>query len=300
MGRLDGRVGFITGGARGQGRAIAAKLAAEGADIVLCDICSQIESVAYPLATQDDLRATADLIESAGRECMAEAVDVRDLPALTDFAQRAVERFDRIDVVCANAGIVSYGAFWELSQQAWDDMIAVNLTGVFNTVKAVAPGMMQRRRGSIILTSSVNGVEAAGAITHYTAAKAGVIGLAKSFALELGPFGVRVNCILPGPVLTPMTDNPPTRDYILQKEGATTADFIEATRGWHLLRGRPCLPASAIADTIIWLASDESLNITGAEIPVDAGHLVLPGINLAPVHDDDQIAFDFEANALTP
>lgn len=297
MGRLDGRVALITGAARGQGRAIAAKFAAEGADLVLCDICAQIASVAYPMGTRDELAQTAAMVRGAGRGCVAEVADVRDPSALTELVSTAVDRFGRLDIVCPNAGIVSFQRFWELSQAAWDDVLAVNLTGVFNTVRAAAPPMMERGQGTIVLTSSTNGVEAGAALTHYTAAKAGVLGMLQSFALELGPYGIRVNCVLPGPIMTPMTDNDQVRGYATRRPDATREDLAEATRNWVLLAGRRALPAAAVADAIVWLASDESVHITGAQIPVDAGHLVLPGFNHSPV--DNGMKLDYDGNALS-
>lgn len=297
MGRLDGQVALITGAARGQGRAIAAKFAAEGADLVLCDLCAQIASVAYPMGTADELEETAAMVRDAGRGCIAEIADVREAEALEALVAAAVERFGRLDVVCPNAGIVSFRRFWELSREAWDEMIAVNLTGVFNTVSAAAPAMMERRTGSIILTSSTNGVEGGAGLTHYTAAKAGVLGMLQSFALELGPFGIRVNAVLPGPIMTPMTDNAQVRRFATGRSDATRQDLAEATRNWVVLAGRSALPAAAVADAMIWLASDESLHVTGATIPVDAGHLVLPGFNHAPVRDGPRL--DYDANALS-
>ncbi|HEX4305866.1 MAG TPA: mycofactocin-coupled SDR family oxidoreductase [Solirubrobacterales bacterium] len=298
MGRLDGQVAFITGGARGQGRAIAAKFAAEGADIVISDLCAQIGSVPYEMATAADLQETAALIEGAGRRCIAAEVDVRDLAALEALVARTVEELGRIDVVCANAGIVNFHPLWELEEDVWDDMIDVNLTGVFKTVKAVAGPLMEAKHGSIILTSSVNGKEAGPEMSHYVAAKHGVLGLMRSFAYELGPYGIRVNSVLPGPILSPMADNEPTRSWIFRRSGATREDYLEATRNWHLLRGRPSLPASVIADAMIWLASDESAQVTGLEVAVDAGHMVLPGMNMDPVKDPALGGFDYDANAL--
>jgi SDR family mycofactocin-dependent oxidoreductase len=296
VGRLDGRVALITGAARGQGRAIAAKFAAEGADLLLCDICAQLESVRYPMGTVDELDETVALVRSHGRDCIAEIADVRDLDALEAVVAKGVERFGRLDAVCANAGIVSFKGFLELSRDAWDEMIAVNLTGVFNTVRAAAPPMIERGHGSVVLTSSTNAVEGGQGLSHYTAAKAGVLGLLQAFALELAPFGIRVNAVLPGPVLTPMTDNAQVRLYATGRRDATTDDLAEATRSWVALAGRHALPASAVADTAIWLASDESLNVTGVQIPVDAGHLVLPGHNHAPVREG--AAFDHATSAL--
>jgi SDR family mycofactocin-dependent oxidoreductase len=298
MRRLDGRVALITGGARGQGRAIAAKFASEGADIVIGDICEQLPTVPYPMSTTDDMEETVRLVESAGQRCLAQICDVRSLPQLEALLARALEEFGQIDIVCANAGIVNFHPLWELTEEIWDETLDVNLTGVWKTVRAVAPHMMERRSGSIILTSSVNGREAGPEMAHYVAAKHGVIGLLRSFAYELGPHGIRVNAVLPGPILSPMADNEATRSWIFRRPNATREDYLAATRNWHLLRGRPSLPTSVIADAMIWLASDESAQVTGVEIPVDAGHMVLPGMNMDPIVDEELGTFDYDATAV--
>jgi NAD(P)-dependent dehydrogenase (short-subunit alcohol dehydrogenase family) len=194
---------------------------------------------------------------------------------------------------------VNFHPFWELTEDVWDEMIAVNLTGVWKTVRAVAPHMMERRSGSIILTSSVNGREAGPEMAHYVAAKHGVIGLLRSFAYELGPHGVRVNAVLPGPILSPMANNEATRSWIFRRPGATLEDYLQATRNWHLLRGRPSLPTTVIADAMIWLASDEAAQVTGVELPVDAGHMVLPGMNMDPIVDEEVGTFDYDGTALS-
>jgi SDR family mycofactocin-dependent oxidoreductase len=284
--RLAGRVAFITGGARGQGRAIARKFASEGADIVTCDSCAAIDTVPYELSSADDLNATQAMVESLGRECIADIADVRSQDELDAVVEKGISQFGKIDIVCANAGIHSFAPFWEMSEETWDTVIAVCLTGVWHTAKAVAPHFIERQDGCMILTSSVMGRETGPDLAHYAAAKHGVIGLTKSFAYELGPYNVRVNAILPTVVHDKMGDNPATREWVFGHPGATTEDYVAATRNWHLLRGRAALPPSAIADAAIWLASDEARNVTGLELAVDAGHMTLPGYNHEPVVDE--------------
>jgi SDR family mycofactocin-dependent oxidoreductase len=280
MGRLDDKVALITGAARGQGRAIALKFAAEGADIVICDVCSDLPTVEYPLADSAELEETRAAVSALGRRCIAEVVDVRDQEALDALVARAVTELGRIDIVCPNAGIVSYGMFWELDEETWQVQLDVNLTGVWHTVKAVAPQMIEHCSGSIIFTSSTNGREAGPNNSHYTVTKHGVVGLMKAVAVELGGYGVRANAILPGPVMSPMIDNEPSRHRFTGRHGTTTEDLVDATRKWVLLRGQAALPPEAVADAMIWLASDESASVTGIELPVDAGHLALAGLNL--------------------
>ncbi|HEX4305870.1 MAG TPA: mycofactocin-coupled SDR family oxidoreductase [Solirubrobacterales bacterium] len=281
MNRLDGKVAFITGGARGQGRAIAAKFAQEGADIVVSDICADLSSIEYPLGREDDLAETVELVESYGRRCLSGIADVRDQAALDEVVARATAELGGIDIVCPNAGIAGWGLIWELSEQDWIEQIEVNLNGPWRTIKAVAPGMIERGRGgSLIFTSSTNGHEPGPNNSHYTASKHGVLGLMKAAAVELGPYGVRANAVMPGPVMSAMIDNDVSRERFTGTSPGTTAELAAATENWVILRDSGALAPSVIADAMIWLASDESGSVTGVSIPVDAGHLVLAGLDL--------------------
>ncbi|MGH9294393.1 MAG: mycofactocin-coupled SDR family oxidoreductase, partial [Acidimicrobiales bacterium] len=206
MKRFQGKVVLITGAARGQGRAHALAFAAEGADIVALDICGQISSVPYEMATPAELEETAEGVAKAGARVLARACDVRSQTELEEAVKQASDELGPIDVLVANAGIFGLAPVWEITETAWADMMDVNLTGVWRSVKAVAPSMMERRGGSIVLTSSVNGAEAGVGFGHYVAAKHGVVGLMRSVALELGPYGIRCNAVMPGAVDTPMTD----------------------------------------------------------------------------------------------
>jgi SDR family mycofactocin-dependent oxidoreductase len=294
MSRLDGKVALITGGARGQGRAIARKFASEGADVVICDIAAQIPWVPYPMSTVDDLNETAALVEAEGRTCIAEVADVRDQAALDALVARAIDELGKVDIVIAQAAIADFKPLWEITDEEWRDVVEVTLTGSWHTVKAIAPHMMERGSGCIVFTSSLNGIEGGPNYAHYIAAKHGVCGLMKATAIELGPYNVRVNAVLPGPIDTPIVDNPAHRDRIVGREGATREEYLDSTRRWFLLRGRRSLPARAVADAMTWLVSDEAKHITGVELPVDAGHNVLPGLNAAPIVD--AAAFDEETS----
>jgi SDR family mycofactocin-dependent oxidoreductase len=282
-GRLHDKVVWITGGARGQGRAIATKFASEGADIVVSDICAQIEDVPYPTASDADLLETKRLVESFGRRCLAEIADVRDQAALDRVVAASIGAFGKIDVLCANHGIASWRPVWEISENEWQTQLDVNLTGVWHATKAVVPHMMERQSGCLILTSSTNGKIAYPNMAHYTAAKHGVLGLMKSLALELGPHNVRANALLTGPIHTPMADNPATLAGLFGRPDATTTDYVNATRHYFALRGRTALPPSAVADALIWLASDEAANVSGLELVLDGGHSILPPYNPAPI-----------------
>jgi SDR family mycofactocin-dependent oxidoreductase len=279
MGRLDDKVAFITGGARGQGRAIAEKLAGEGADIVICDLCEPLPTMQYPGATTADLDETRERVEALGRRCIADVVDVRDGMGLERLAARAVEELERIDILCANAGLAAWVPFSELTESQFREMMDVNVTGVFLSAKAVAPYMIERRSGTIIVTSSVNGKEPGKGLTHYVASKHAVLGLMKNLALELGPHRIRVNAVMPSAINTMMGNNPTNSEWIFGRPDATEEDYLVATRNWHVLRNLPAMPPDVVADAIAWLVSDEARNITGVELPVDGGHLVLPGFN---------------------
>jgi len=298
MGRLDGRVGFITGGARGQGRAIAAKFASEGADIAICDVPLRSPNLAYETATEADLEATAALIRSSGRRCLTGVVDVRDQEGLSAFAQQVWDEYGRIDIVCANAGIVSWGSTLEMPEHIWQEVLDVNLTGIWKTVKATAPFMIRRGEGSIIITTSTNSVEPLRNIAAYVAAKHGALGLMRVFALELGEHGIRVNAVAPGLVATPMSDNPAVYRTTFGREGVTREEYIRAGHNWTALKGRNALSAADVADVAIWFASDESQHVTGIEINIDAGHMVLPGFNTSPVVDPGLPIRDYDVTAL--
>jgi SDR family mycofactocin-dependent oxidoreductase len=283
MGLLDGKVALITGGARGQGRAHALTSAREGADVVLVDIADQLETVPYAMATADDLGETVRQVEALDRRALAVTADVRDQGQLDEAVRRGIAEFGKIDILIANAGIWTQGPFWELSEQSWDEMIGVNLTGVWKSAKAVAPHMIERQSGSIVITSSVNGLEPGLNYAHYVAAKHGVIGLMKNIALELAPHGVRCNSINPGAIKTPMTDHQGAWDMFAGHPGRTEADMLEGGYHFHALKGMTFLPPEVIANTALYLNSELAAAVTGVTIPVDAGHMLLTGVNPAPV-----------------
>lgn len=282
MGRLDGKVAFITGGARGQGRAIAEKFASEGADIVISDLGANVlKSIEYELGTHEELLETKKLVEERGQRCVAELADVRDQDQLDAVVEQALNEFGHIDIVVPNAGIAGWGLSWELSEEDWAETMDINLAGPWRTVKACAPSMIERNEGgSFIFTASTNGHEPGPNNAHYTASKHGVLGLMKAVAFELGQYGIRSNAIMPGPVMSAMIDNDVSRGRFIGKTPGTSEELFEATKNWVMLRGFGGLAPYRIADAMIWLASDEAAAVTGIEIPVDAGHLMLPGLNL--------------------
>lgn len=280
MGTLDGKVALVTGGARGQGLAHAHALAKEGADVALLDICDQIASVQYGLATDEDLTLAAKSVGALGVHVEDHKADTRSSESLDAAISQTVETLGRIDIVVINHGIWTRGALWDLTEDEWLDTIDVNLNGVWRTLKAVAPQLIKQQSGSVIITSSVNGVEAQAGAAHYTAAKHGALGLMKSAALEFAPYGVRVNAILPGFVDTAMTNWQGCYDMTGGKPGSTRADHEAAARHWHAFGG--LIDPEEISGAVVFLASDAARRITGVELPVDSGHLVLSTFNPNP------------------
>ncbi|MFC4003862.1 mycofactocin-coupled SDR family oxidoreductase [Prauserella oleivorans] len=282
MGKLDGKVAFVTGAARGQGREHALALAREGADIIGIDIARDIATVPYSLATEQDLKATGADVEALGRRALFVKADVRNTADLDDVVARGIRDFGKIDIVVANAGIYSQDNFWEMSEEKWQDMIDVNLTGVWRSVKAVAPHLIERQEGSVVLTASVNGFQPGYQLSHYVASKHAVVGLTKNFANELAPYGVRVNAVAPGAIDTTMLNNPPIYERFAGNPNGTREDAWESVRHFHLLKDRSMLPSEAVSKAIVWLVSDDAEHITGIALPVDAGHLAMDGYNPYP------------------
>lgn len=280
MGRLNGKVALITGAARGQGRAHALALATEGADIVALDICGGIASVQYDLARPEDLQHTVELVEGLGRRAVAHRVDVRIQQQVNDAVAKTLTQFGAVDVVVINHGIWTRAPMWELSDEAWQDTIDTNLTGVWRVLKAISPSLIDRRAGSVIITASVNGVEGQAGSVHYTASKHGAIGLMKAAALELAPYGVRVNAVLPGFVDTPMTNWQGAWDMTSGHPGGTRAEHEQSARHWHAFGG--LMQPADISGAVVYLASDDAARVTGVSLPVDSGHLVLSTFNPSP------------------
>jgi SDR family mycofactocin-dependent oxidoreductase len=270
MGRpLEGRVAFITGAARGQGRAHAVRLAADGANIIAVDLCAPIASVPYPLATPDDLAATVKLVEDTGARVVATQADVRDAAALSAAVRSGLDELGRLDIVVANAGI----APMQSGADGWRDVIDVNLTGVHHTIEAAIPTMVsQRTGGSIVLTSSAAGLAGIGSADAgsigYAAAKHGVVGLMRVYANQLARHNIRVNSIHPSAVDTPMINNEFTRGWLTQliAESDSPPDMGNALPV-------ELMAPEDIANAVAWLVSDEARYITGVTLPVDAGFI---------------------------
>jgi SDR family mycofactocin-dependent oxidoreductase len=260
MGKLEGKVAFITGAARGQGRSHAIRLAQEGADIIGIDIAAQIDTVPYPMATPEDLAETARLVEALDRRIFTAQADVRDEAAVKKAFDDGVSQLGPVDIVLANAGIAPMGG--EDMHDAWQDVIDVNLTGVFNTVETAIPSMIERGKGgAIVLTSSTAGNNGIGGPTRgglgYTAAKHGVVGLMRSYANNLAPHSIRVNTVHPTGVRTPMAAVASLVPSLANAiTNALPVDMVEPVD---------------ISNAIVWLVSDDARYVTGVTLPVDAG-----------------------------
>src|ERR1700712_1736066 len=272
-GRVEGKVAFITGAARGQGRSHAVRLAQEGADIIAVDILADVPNVPYPGPTQDDMAETVRQVEALDRRIIATKADVRDLDALRKALDDGVSQLGRLDIVSANAGIgTSPPAAHDIEEDVWRDMIDINLTGVWHTTKVAIPHLIAGGRGgSIVLTSSAAGLKAYQNVAHYVSAKHGVVGLMRTLALELAPHSIRVNSIHPTQVDTDMIMNEATYGLFRPDlEHATRADFEPASQSMNALP-IPWVEAVDISNALLFLASDEARYITGVTLPIDAG-----------------------------
>ena len=268
-GALQGRVAFITGAARGQGRAHAIRLAREGADIIALDICAPVsESITYAAATPEELAETVRAVEAEGRKVLAREVDIRDDAALRQLVSDGVEQFGRLDILVANAGVLSWGRVWELTDEQWDAVIGVNLSGTWRSLRAVIPAMIEAGNGgSIVVVSSSAGLKATPGNGHYSAAKHGLVGLTNTLAIELGEFAIRVNSIHPYSVDTPMIE-----PELMRQVFAEHPRYVHSF-GPMLLQPNGFMAADEVSDVVVWLAGAGSGTLTGAQIPVDKGVL---------------------------
>lgn len=261
--RFVGKVALITGAARGQGRAEAVRLAAEGADIIALDICQDLPTTQYPGATSEDLHETVRLVEAQGRRIAAREVDVRDFAAMSTAVTDAVAQLGRLDVVVANAGMTTAARTWEIDAEHWQATIDINLTGAFHTAKATAPILLaQGTGGSIVFTSSVAGLRGLPFLADYAAAKHGVVGLAKTLANELAPYRIRVNTVHPHGVETDL--KVPELFPLIEEQPELGPLYM------------PGLPTPVslpddIAAAVAWISSDEARHVTGIQLPVDLG-----------------------------
>lgn len=275
---LAGKVAMITGAARGQGRAHAARLAHDGADVIAIDACAPVsDTITYPASTPADLAVTARVVEATGQRVMAREADIRDLAVLENIVAEAIAVFGRLDVLVANAGVLSWGRVWELCADEWDTVVDINLSGTWRTVRAAVPAMIDAGHGgSIIIVSSSAGLKATPGNAHYSASKAGLVALTNALALEVGEFGIRVNSIHPYSVNTPMVD-PAEMAKMFGQHPTFLHSFApmalkDVRRDGHTSR-MDFLEPTDISDVVAYLAADGARSITGTQLAVDRGVL---------------------------
>ena len=276
-GSLQGQVAFVTGAARGQGRAHAVRLAAEGANVIAIDLCGPIsETITYPSARPDELAETARAVKATGRDVLAREVDIRDLAALQQVVADGVTQFGRLDILVANAGVLSWNRLWEMSEEQWDTVIDVNLDGTWRTIRATVPAMIEAGNGgSIIVVSSAAGIKATPGNGHYSASKHGLVGLTNALALEVGEYGIRVNSIHPYAVETAMSGFEGMSDilarypnylYSLSPMPLQPTNIVEPQR-------LALMAPEEVSDVVAWLAGSGSATLSGCQIAVDRGQL---------------------------
>ncbi len=275
-GRVEGKVAFITGAARSQGRSHALRLAQEGADIIAVDIAGPVSSIEmYPLATEEDLAETVRQVEALDRRIVATKADVRDTAALRAAVDDGVAQLGRLDIVLANAGVFEIQPALEITDDAWREMIDINLTGVWNTCKVALPHLIEGGRGgAIVLTSSTAGLKGTPNTIHYTAAKHGVVGIMRTLANEFAPRSIRVNSVHPTGVDTVMIQNPKTWGLFDPAEPNPSRETAEPVFRSTNALPVPWVEPVDISNAILFLVSDEARYITGVTLPVDAGYTV--------------------------
>ncbi|CDO11138.1 NAD(P)-dependent oxidoreductase [Mycolicibacterium cosmeticum] len=275
MGQLDGKVAFITGLARGQGRSHALTLAREGAAIIGLDLCGKPSTTAYPGTTESDLQETVRQVEELGGQIFVDIADTRDYAQVKDVFDRGIEQFGRVDIVVPNAGICSGAKTWEIDPEDWREMVDINLNGVFHTVKAAIPTMIaQNQGGSIVFIGSTEALKGAENISSYAAAKHGVTGLMTSLARELGQYNIRVNSVNPTCVDTDMINN----DFVYglfrpDLDKPTREDVIDTFAGTHILPV-PWMQPQDVSNAILYLVTEPGRYITATPLVIDAGFIV--------------------------
>jgi SDR family mycofactocin-dependent oxidoreductase len=272
MGRLEGKVVFITGAARGQGRSHALRFAAEGADIIAVDTFDKVETVPYPLASSEELTEVANAVEKLGQRVVAAEADVRDLTSLTEVVNRGVRELGRLDIVLANAGVVSYAPTLDLTEEQWRDILDINLVGVWRTLKASVPHVIAGGRGgAVVITSSMAALKAYDNTAHYAATKGGLVSMMRVLAKELAPHRIRVTTVHPNTISTPMIHNPATyKLFRPDLENPGREQFEHAARSLNQLPVGALEPED-ITNAVLYLASDDGRYVTGTTHVVDAG-----------------------------
>lgn len=267
MGRVDGKVAFVTGAARGQGRSHALRLTEEGADIIAVDVCEDVETTVYPMGTEVDLSETARMVEDLDRRMVATKADVRDEASLKAVVEEGVSEFGRLDIVCANAGICTIQSWNKVTPNIWQETLDINLTGVWNTCVAAIPHLIESGGGSIVITSSTAGIKGLPFLAPYVAAKHAIVGVARTLAHELAEHMIRVNTVHPTGVDTPMVEGLGGLNPLLESSPTLGPIFMN-TYPVEMVDARD------ISNAVLYLASDEARYVTGTMHPVDAGNTI--------------------------
>lgn len=271
MGRFDGKVLLVTGGARGQGRSHAIEFAKEGADIVIADIARQVDTVPYAMGTEEDLRETVKMVESLDRRCVAVTADLGDSAGAASAVSAAIDQFGKLDILLVNHGLLSLSPVSEMTDQIWDDVISSDLTGVFKAVRAAVPHMVEQSFGRIVVTASMAGRVGLPTLAHYCAAKWGAIGFVKSVAREVAANNITVNAVCPTNTSTDMVHNPEFYKVFAPDVENPTAEDV--TPGFTSLNAVPVpwIEPIDVTNAIMFLASESSRYITGEALHVSAG-----------------------------
>lgn len=277
-GRLTGKVAIVTGAARGLGRSISLALAAEGADVVAADLASNTTTTtSYAMGSMDDLNETATMIQQKGRQGKAVRADVTRDADCRQLAEATIDSFGRVDILVSNAGIFSMGLAWELSEEQWDRVLAVNLKGAWLVTRHVVPHMLRQRSGKVVFTASTNGLKADTHFSHYCAAKHGLIGYMKALAIESGPYNINVNAVCPTNMET-IGGRPDELHAIFARSAdASAEDFARLTGEQNLFPDRGLLSPDDVARSVVFLVSEDARHLTGHALPVDAGWIVKRG-----------------------
>jgi len=276
MGQLDGKVALVTGAARGQGRAHAQALAAEGADVFGIDVCADVDTVPYPMGTESELAETQRLVRQLGRRCETRVVDIRDTAALGNVVTAMIETFGRVDICVANAAVCAFGKTWELSDEMWNTVVETNLTGAFKTLRAVVPQLIKQGAGGrIVAISSGAGRTGVPNLAHYVASKWGVIGLVKSLALEVAEYGITVNAICPATVDTPMVHNEAFYGLFAPDAANPSREQVRGSYAAMNPMRVPWMDATDISHALLYLVSDGARYVNGSALEVSAGGAAL-------------------------
>lgn len=280
------QVVLITGAARGQGRSHALAFAAQGADVALMDVAQQNPDIPYELGTQPDLAQTAEDVRAAGGRAAELVCDVRDQAGIDSGVAKCLAEFGHIDTVVINHGVWSTGRFWEIGEEQWTQTFDVNVAGSWRVAKSVAPHLMERRGGNLILIGSISATVPTMNYAHYATSKAAIVQMTKIFAMELGRYNVRCNSVSPGLVDTPMINIQAVYDRVF--EGASREDFDRGACRSTALAGRGQLAARSVTNAVVWLASEAASDVTGLDLVVDAGSRLLPRYNSDAWMPDDE------------